>query len=422
MPFIGQFTPPGDKSISHRLILMALLARGDMLVEGLSDGEDVKTSLAVFRALGGRAALEAGGLRLYGLEGGWGSPGSQGTLELPCDNSGTTIRLLMGLLASKPGRYILDGDIQLRRRPMERVAEPLRLMGAKITTVQGRPPVTVEGGRLTGITYKLADASAQLKSAVLLAGLSAAGPTEVTEPKATRDHTERLIGYFGGAIEVRDLTITVTPGPLAFKNTFTVPADPSSAAFFLVAASFIPGSRVTARNVLLSKGRSGFLKVLDRMGARVSLTMAADTPEPSGDVTVQYSGLLTGTEVPAEDIPSLIDEIPILALAAAQAQGRTVFRQVNELRVKETDRLMAIRHQLGALGARVNSDGDDLIIDGPASFIIPESLDSGSDHRLAMTLSVALKAAKAQAPVAGAESIAISYPSFNEHTALLWKD
>jgi 3-phosphoshikimate 1-carboxyvinyltransferase len=398
---------------------MSLISSGEMVVEGLSDGEDVRTSLAVFRALGGTALPDPKGLKLYGLKGQWTSPPD---LELMCNNSGTTLRMLMGILAGRPGRYILDGDSQLRHRPMERVAEPLRLMGAKIETAKGRPPVTVEGGQLTGIEYKMPDASAQVKSAVLLAGLSANGPTKVTEPLASRDHTERLIDYFGGRIDVQNLTITVKPEKLALRSQFVTPADPSSAAFFLTAAAFIPGSKVTAKNLLLSRARSGFLRVLDRMGASVSLTMVADTPEPTGDVTVRYNGPLSATEVPAEDAPSLIDEVPILALAATQARGRTIFHQVDELRVKETDRLMSIRHQLGALGARVNTEGDDLVIDGPTSFILPAHLESGSDHRLALTLSIALKAAGAQVPILGRESIAISYPSFDRDLTALWKD
>jgi 3-phosphoshikimate 1-carboxyvinyltransferase len=305
---------------------------------------------------------------------------------------------------------------------MERVAEPLRLMGAKVETLGGKPPVTIYGQPLTGATHILKDASAQLKSAILFAGLSAKGETKVTEPAASRDHTERLIDYFGGHIEVEGLTTKISPSELTLCRLFDTPADPSSAAFFLVSAAFIPHSRVTAKNLLLSKARTGFLRVLDRMGAKVSLTMTGDTPEPTGDVTVQYDGELAGTEVMSEEIPSLIDEIPILALAATQAKGVTLFHNVDELRIKETDRLMNIRHQLGALGARVNVTGDDLYIEGPTSFIIPENLDSGADHRLAMTLSLALKAAKAHIPILGWESISVSYPSFHDHLTKMWQD
>jgi 3-phosphoshikimate 1-carboxyvinyltransferase len=419
MPLIGQFTPPGDKSISHRLILMSLIAKSEMLVSGLSNCDDVNTSLSIFRQFGGQAIPEANGLRLKGLGGAF---SATGPIELNCQNSGTTIRLLMGILASCKGRFILDGDNQLRRRPMERVAEPLRAMGAKVETQSGKPPVIIEGGNLSGSDFQLAEASAQLKSAILLAGLAASSPTSVLEPAPTRDHTERLINYWGGHLITEGLKITVDPGLLTLSRAFSTPCDPSSAAFFLVAASIIPESRVTARNMLMSYGRTGFLRILDRMGAKVSLTMTGDTPEPTGEVTVQYDGPLTSTIVEADEVPSLIDEIPILALAATQAQGTTVFHNVEELRVKETDRLMSIRHQLGALGARINAEGDDLIIEGPTSFIIPENLDSGHDHRLAMMLTIALQIAKAKIPIVGDESISISYPTFSADLKELWKD
>jgi 3-phosphoshikimate 1-carboxyvinyltransferase len=305
---------------------------------------------------------------------------------------------------------------------MERVAKPLRQMGAKVTCHNGRPPVIIDGGPLTGIDYLTEHASAQLKGAVLLAGLSAKSPTTVTESLATRAHTENLINYFGGRVAAEGLKLTVTPGTLTLPPTFKTPSDPSSAAFFLTAAAFIPDSRVTAQNVLLAPTRTGFLSVLNRMGAKVTLAMTSDSPEPVGDVTVEYAGPLTGVEVLAAEIPTLIDEIPILALAATQARGVTTFRKVDELRVKETDRLMGVRHQLGALGARVTVEGDDLFIKGPTSFIIPESLDSASDHRLAMTLSVALTAARANIPILGAESIPISYPNFMERSRLLWRE
>jgi 3-phosphoshikimate 1-carboxyvinyltransferase len=280
--------------------------------------------------------------------------------------------------------------------------------------------MTIEGRPLNGVDYCPTDASAQVKGAILLAGLKASGPTSVTEVSATRSHTENLINHFHGHVAVDDLKLTVTPGILRLPPVFETPADPSSAAFFLTGAAIIPGGRVTATNILLSPTRTGFLKVLNQMGAKVTMVMTSDTPEPCGDVTVEYAGPLTGAEVPAEDIPSLIDEIPILALAAALAEGPSVFRGVEELRVKETDRLMSIRHQLGALGARVKIEGNDLLIQGPTTFILPDRLDSGRDHRLAMTLIMALRAAKANIPIVGEESIAISYPNFQEHVKLLW--
>jgi 3-phosphoshikimate 1-carboxyvinyltransferase len=418
MPLVGAFTPPGDKSISHRLVLMSLLAVSKMLVTGLSDCEDVRRSLAAFRALGGEAKPQDGGLLVTGLDR---KVKAQEPARLDCGNSGTTIRLLMGVLAGLPGRYLLDGDRQLRARPMKRVADPLASMGARIETTNGKPPVAIEGMRLSGVNCKVSDASAQLKSAVLLAGLSASSPTTITVPAETRDHTERLINHWGGRVSGDNLRITVQPGTLKLSKTFATPGDPSSAAFFLAGAAMIPGSRVTASNLLLSHGRTGFLRVLDRMGAKVGLTMERDTPEPAGSVTVAYNGPLQATESLAAEVPSLIDEIPVLALAATAATGVTVFRKVDELRIKETDRLMSIRHQLGALGARVGIEGDDLHVEGPTSYVIPKSLDSGHDHRLAMALLIALKAVKADIPVIGLESIPISYPGFKAALASIWK-
>ncbi|MDR1607275.1 MAG: 3-phosphoshikimate 1-carboxyvinyltransferase, partial [Deltaproteobacteria bacterium] len=374
MPLVGSFAPPGDKSVSHRLILMALLAEGETLIKGLSDCADVNSSLGAFRALGGEARPESEGLRIKGLAGQW--PNFQ-DLEIDCGNSGTTMRLISGILAGSKGRYILDGDDQLRRRPMERIAKPLRLMGARIDCPSGRPPITIEGASLNGLDFAPDKASAQVKGAVLLAGLLANSPTSVTEISPTREHTERLINYFHGHVATDGLKVTVSPGILKLPATFETPGDPSSAAFFLIAAAIIPGSRVVAKNILISSARIGFLKVLSRMGARVSISLTSDTPEPTGDVVVEYSGPLQATEVLPNEIPSLIDEVPMLALAATQAQGETIFREVNELRVKETDRLMSVRHQLGALGARLNVTGDDLFVKGPTSYIVPKTLDSG---------------------------------------------
>ncbi|MDR2340473.1 MAG: 3-phosphoshikimate 1-carboxyvinyltransferase [Deltaproteobacteria bacterium] len=420
MPLIGQFTPPGDKSISHRLVLFPILGEGEMLVTGLSDCEDVASSLKVFRELGGWAEEGLDGLRIRGLS----RAIQEGKdYELDCGNSGTTMRLLSGILAGIPGDYVLDGDPQLRRRPMERVAEPLRQMGAKVGTLAGKPPLGISGAILSPIDYAMKGASAQLKGAVLLAGLSAKdGPTTVTEPAMTRTHTERLLSHFGAHVASDGLRHTVYPGTLQLGGSFPCPADPSGAAFFLCMAAVIPNSDITAKNMLLAPGRTGFLRALERMGAKVSVTMSSDTPEPIGDVTVSYQGRLRATEVLASDVPSLIDEIPILALAATQAEGTTVFRKVDELRIKETDRLMSIRHQLGALGARVWIEGDDLHINGPTSFIIPASLDSGGDHRLAMTLTLALVAAGAKTPILGDDSIPISYPGFHRDLSLLWKE
>ena len=421
MPLKGEFTPPGDKSVSHRVVLMSILGEGEIFIDGLSDCEDVKSSLSVFGAVGGEARGSGSKWILKGL-GGRLKIDPQEVVELYCGNSGTTMRLVGGLLAGLPGNFLLDGDSQLRRRPMERLADPLRQMGAVVETKNGLAPMRIKGGGLHGIEYVNNEGSAQLKSAVILATLSADTPSRIIEPVPTRDHTERLVNVFGGKVSVDGSKIEVSPSRLTLPETFSTPADPSAAAFFLIGAAIIPDSLVTAKNILLSSGRIGFLKVLDRMGASISINLERELPEPNGSVIVEYNGELTATEVSREEIPSLIDEIPMLALAAAAARGVTIFRQVRELRLKETDRLMAIKHQLGAMGAKVWVENDDLFVEGPTKVILPESLDSGHDHRLAMTLHLALVASQASIPVLGDDSIGISYPAFKEDLARLSAD
>lgn len=419
MALRGEFTPPGDKSVCHRVALASILADGEMSVTGFSDCDDVKSSLSVFRNLGGDARGSGSRLTLVGL-GGRPRTNPEEVTELDCGNSGTTMRLLSGILAGIPGRYLLDGDQQLRRRPMERLADPLRQMGARIETTDGRAPLNIKGGPLHGIDYVNNDASAQLKGAVILATLSAESPSRIIEPFTTRDHTERLITVLGGRAALNGPAIEVFPSRLTLPQEMVIAGDPSAAAFFLIGAALMPGSEVTARNILLSNTRIGFLRVLDRMGASVSIFMEQEKPEPNGHATVKHSGELTATEVTQEEIPSLIDEIPMLALAAASAKGVTAFRRVRELRLKETDRLTAIKHQLGALGIDVRVENDDLFVKGPTrEIIMPETLDSGHDHRLAMTLHMALALAGRRVPVLGDESVRASYPEFQADLARL---
>jgi len=388
-----------------------------MIVRGLGDGDDVKTSLRLFQALGGETRGPAASLVLTGL-GGRVRTDPARPVELDCGNSGTTARLLAGLATGFPGTYILDGDAQLRRRPMERLAEPLRRMGARVETTDGRLPLKVTGDApLHGIEFINQAASAQLKSAVILATLKADSPSLIIEPVPTRDHTERLIRAWGGHIVPVPRGLEVRPGRLTLPREADVPADPSSAAFLLTAAALQPGGRVTAISLLLSPGRLGFLKVLERLGAEVHLSLEKEEPEPVGRVTVAYNGPLKATEV--TEIPSLVDEVPVLALAAALAEGTTVFRNLGELRLKESDRLAAIHHQLEALGVKVRVDGDDLFITGPATLRPPEVLDSGHDHRLALTLILARYIAGRPTPILGEESISISYPGFKADLARL---
>jgi 3-phosphoshikimate 1-carboxyvinyltransferase len=396
-----------------------LTAAGECLLSNLSDCEDVRSSLNIYLALGGRIRPQADKLLITGL-GGHINPGH---LVLDCANSGTTIRLLCGILAGLPGSFTLDGDAMLRRRPMGRVIAPLKQMGALL---EGElPPVQIQGSKLRGIDYNSPLASAQVKSAVLLAGLNAQGKTVYREPVASRNHTEILLRECGAELTINKNTISLTPGPITLPDRFSVPADASSAAFFLSAAAFIEHSDVTALNVSLNPGRIGFLSVLRRMGAGIEIESHSETPEPSGKIRVFYNGPLQAAQISAEEIPGLVDEVPVLALAAAWAEGTSIFREVGELKVKETNRLLALKQQLGALGAQIDIKGNDLVIKGtgtPRSFKAPASLDSLHDHRMAMTLALALKAMKLDLPVAGAQSAAVSYPDFYSDLNLLWRD
>lgn len=404
----GSFFPPGDKSVSHRMVLFSLLAGGSCTLTNLADGQDVLSSCKAVADLGVGVTTSQGEVHLHGLGGRF-----KERARIDCGNSGTSMRLLMGILAGREGEYILFGDESLNRRPMERVAEPLRRMGAQVTCTDGHAPVTIRGGGLKGIEFHSPVASAQLKSAVLLAGLKAEGVTTVIEPAPSRDHTERLLESMGARIERGENRCRVQASELTMPARAYVPGDPSSAAFFLCAAAFFPQSRVTAKNVLLSPTRIGFLMVLKRMGAEIRIEMKDQKPEPFGDVTVTYSPHLAGTEIPADEVPSLVDEVPILALTGTQCQGTTLFREVGELRLKETDRLSALTENLAPMGADLAINGNDLAVNGPTPLVSPDHLDACGDHRLAMTLRLATLLAGSDTPITGEESVGISYPGFH---------
>ncbi|ADK86569.1 3-phosphoshikimate 1-carboxyvinyltransferase [Desulfarculus baarsii DSM 2075] len=411
MKLVGQLTPPGDKSISHRLGLLSLLAQGRCEVGGFSPSADCASTLAAVAALGG--GVERVGERVI-LSGAAGRLRPGQTID--CGNSGTTMRFLMGLLAGAGGRFVLDGDESLRGRPMERVAEPLRRMGARVECAAGgRPPVIIQGGGLRGGQFDLPVASAQLKSALLLAGLQADGPTTVNEPAASRDHTERLLAQWGAQIRRDGLSCTVWPGLLRLPAQIWTPADASAAAFFCCGAAILPGSRLVAQGVLLNENRLGWLRVLERMGGCVDVRRQGDDPEPWGDIGVEFSPELRAVEVGAAEIAAIIDEAPILALTASQCHGVSVFRQVGELRVKESDRLAAIIGQLGALGADLRAEGDDLIVRGPTPLRLPDApLKSFGDHRIAMVLRVAGLLAGGWPRIDDEACMAISHPAFND--------
>jgi 3-phosphoshikimate 1-carboxyvinyltransferase len=406
----GVFQPAGDKSISHRIVVFSLLAEGRCRIQNLAASEDVRASCGAVEALGGRILEDPdAGILVHGLGGR--TIGSGCTVH--CENSGTTMRLLMGILAGRSGRFVLDGDASLRKRPMERVADPLRAMGAAVACTEGCAPVTIEGSALRGIDYTLPVPSAQLKSALLLAGVQARGDTTVREPMKSRDHSERLLDLCGAKLEALAFGWRIWPSPLRLPLRFRVPGDISSAAFFLCAAAVLPGSDLSAEAVLLNPTRTGFLEVLARMGAEVNTDIRNEQVDPWGSVRVRYTSMLTGCEVAANEIPRLLDEIPMLALTATQARGTTVFRNAGELRFKESDRLAVILRELGRLGARVRVRGDDLYVDGPTPLNVPERLFSDGDHRMAMTLRLAGLVA-GQTPVIVREScVAVSYPDFH---------
>ncbi len=407
-PLRGEVRVPGDKSISHRALLFSAMARGRSVIENLSDGEDVRSTWRCLSDLGVGVISAAGRVSVEG-------PGWRGLRqpkgELDCGNSGTTMRMLMGVLAGNAVEARLTGDQSLRRRPMERVAEPLRRMGAAIETTSGTAPLRVRGAALSGIDYVSPVASAQVKSAVLLAGLLATGTTSVTEPALSRDHTERLLPLFGVVPRREGLKVTVAGGAPMDGARVVVPGDPSSAAFWAVAAAIVPESRLTIRGVGLNPTRTGFLDVLKAMGAAVRVTPAEGCgEEPVGDVTVEAAPLKAAV-VEAREAPRLIDEAPILALAASQAEGESRFRGLSELRHKESDRLSGIARLLTALGGDAEVSGDDLIVRGRAA-LRGAQVDAQSDHRIAMTAMVAGLIAASPVRVTDADCARISYPGF----------
>ncbi|MBD3370321.1 3-phosphoshikimate 1-carboxyvinyltransferase [Candidatus Fermentibacteria bacterium] len=414
MTLKGEFSPPGDKSVSHRVVLMSLLADGKVEVENLSRCTDVKSSMAAAAELGAKISQNGD---LYLIEG-TGDELSR-SAYLDCGNSGTTIRLLCGILAGAPGRFVLDGDDSLRRRPMERVAEPLRAMGAVIRCRYGKCPVEVSGATLRGTSLELSVPSAQVKSAVLLAACRGFGPTSIVQTVETRDHTERLLELMGSRVLKSGQTMMVGPSRLRLPARVRVPGDPSSAAFFLCGAAMVPGSEITARGVMLNPTRNGFLEVMRRMGADLKVARDDSGHEPEGSVTVRYTPRLKGCRVRSEEIPGMVDEIPILALLASTARGETVFQGVGELRVKESDRLSMIQRQLGRLNAGVSVEGDDLVVRGPSRLRYGRTLDSGGDHRIAMTLRMASLLTKGQPEIQGEDSVNVSYPGFHRHLEML---
>ena len=412
-PLRGRIQVPGDKSISHRMLILAALADGTSTIRGLSGGDDVLRTRRILEALGIRTFEAAGVLNVHG---GALSP-AKGPLDV--GNSGTGIRLLAGLLAGMDFQSVLDGDDSIRRRPMDRVLEPLRAMGATVAGREGSDlaPLTVGGGGLSGIEYRLPVASAQVKGCVLFAGLSADSPTTVIEDRPSRAHTEELMLATGITVDESSedgLNVTtVHPGrPEPF--THDIAGDPSQAAFWAVAAAIVPGSEVVLGNVYAGPARLGFVEVLQRMGAYLVLDPA------SGDMTVRNSELV-GTDIAADEVPGLVDEVPILAVAAAMAEGVTTFDGVEELRIKESDRLAAVESQLGRMGAEVRVENDRLVVTGRPEGVGLRGVgvDSHGDHRIAMACAVAALVAKGPTTITGWDAVSTSYPDFYGHLQAL---
>lgn len=415
----GEIRVPGDKSISHRALMLAALAIGRTRIEGLLEGEDVLRTAAAMRALGAR--LERCGEGRWEVEG----VGVGGLVEpedvLDMGNSGTAARLLAGLLASHPLFAVLTGDASLRRRPMRRVMTPLAFCGARLAARGGGYlPLAIEGARdPLPITYRLPVASAQVKSAVLLAGLNARGETVVEEPVPSRDHTENMLRHFGAEIRVETAgagrRITLAGGPLLRAADIVVPGDPSSAAFPVIAALLVPDSAIRIDGVGVNPLRSGFLLTLREMGAEIALAGEREEGgEPVADLIVRHSAL-SAVDVPAERAPSMIDEYPVMAVAAAFARGRSRFRGLAELRVKESDRLAATAALLRENGVKAEIEGDDLIIEGRGGSVPGGGRVSAEmDHRIAMSALVLGAAARAAVAVDDGSFIATSFPGFRE--------
>ncbi len=400
---------PGDKSISHRAVILAALSNGICVIKGFLPSEDCLCTAAAMRALGIEIeTADATTLIVHGKRRVLTAP--KGDIE--CGNSGTTMRLLAGLLAGQPFRSRLVGDPSLSKRPMRRVMEPLIRMGAKITAEgkDGRPPLVIDGGDLQPIDYISPVASAQVKSAVLLAGMFAKGKTSVTEPTQSRNHTERMLEYFLVRPQKNDLTVSIHGAMTPESRDFQVPGDISSAAFWLVAAAAQPRSHLLVKNVGLNETRTGVLAVLLRMGAQVREIVESEEGEPLGVIEVR-GARLKATDIGGKEIPNVIDELPILAVAAALALGTTTISDAGELRVKETDRLAAIATNLRAMGGQVQETEDGLQITGGIP-LQGARLDSFGDHRIAMAFAVAGLFAEGETVITNTECVNTSYPGF----------
>lgn len=404
----GQIEVPGDKSVSHRAVMLGAIARGDTAIEGLLDCDDCNYTIKAFRAMGikittGRDRAVIAGAGLRGLR----KPAG----AIYAGESGTTMRILPGILAGQDFETRIECAPSLARRPMKRIVEPLSSMGVDIKAAAGGlPPLTVRGGTVRPVIYRLPVPSAQVKSAVLFAGLYASGVTTVEEEFSSRDHTERMMAYFGAPVTVKGLSVSIRGGGELSARSFKVPGDISSAAFFMAGASIIPGSKVRICGVNINPTRAGIIDIMKKMGSDIRLTGKKDLFEPSADIEV-VSGKTRGITIGQETVPSIIDELPVIFVLAAFSTGRTVIKGAGELRMKETDRINSMQENLRAMGAEFDVDDGDIIIEGTGS-LNGAGLKSFGDHRTCMAMAIAAMAAKGRSSIDDIECVKKSFPGF----------
>jgi 3-phosphoshikimate 1-carboxyvinyltransferase len=417
----AELSVPGDKSISHRAVMFAGLCEGTTIVENFLPSDDCRASLKAMIALGADIEIleqSANGKSLKLSVTGHGMNLRQPATDIDCGNSGTTMRLLSGILAAQPFECRLIGDESLSRRPMKRIADPLNAMGASITGTGEKicAPITIRGGKIRPISYPMPVASAQVKSAVLLAGLQSHGKTTVIEPAPTRDHTERLLAHFGVKCMRDGLSVSIYGGQKPVAKDLLVPGDISSAAFWMVAAAAVPGAQLTVANVGLNPTRTGVINVLLRMGAQVADYVINNEGEPAGNLVIKGADL-NATSIGGIEIPNVIDELPVLAVAAALARGQTIIRDARELRVKETDRIAAVAHNLRSMGVPVDEFEDGMEITGGRK-LKGAAIESYGDHRIAMAFAIAGLFAEGVTTIEDTACISTSYPGFERDLAL----
>ena len=409
---VGHIAVPGDKSISHRAVMVGAVAEGETIIRRFGRSGDTEATIGAVRALGVTVdeddvdTIRVQGVGLRGLR--------EPVGQIDCGNSGTTLRLLAGLLAGQSGRFELTGDESLRRRPVDRIADPLAQMGAPVEATEGKPPLTIEGGELQGVRYELPVASAQVKSCLLHAGLYADGRTTVVEPLPTRDHTEIMLADAGAPVTRRPDRVSIGPAERLRLGEVDVPGDFSAAAPFVVAATLLPGSELTIHDVGLNPRRTGLLDVLERMGARITaFHRRRSGGEPVGDLVVQ-SAPLVATTVKVEEVPRMVDELPLFALAAACARGESSVEGARELRVKETDRIETVTTSLRALAIRIRDSDDGFGVRGVPTRPKGGGMGSYGDHRIAMLGAVAGLVSREGVELQDAEAVAVSFPGFFE--------